>query len=1073
MIAAGGRFAYSTAYRQASLVAVLTTIMSRRRRNKIQALYEAFAELPKDFSAAPFVFLNNTMDASVIGHILDDLCEKGFSTVVLSPRSGLTVPFASDEYWQKLSTIVSHAKALSLKVWLCVDYHQPIGMGAVCGLPIPPDLCSQSLVFRTGRHPDANEHVIGTYLIRGRSVTHLPRHPAKTKCLIVSTTTSNPPTPHSSNAKTIPHGGMGRLDILNPDAIRYYISSVLESLRANLEEYFGNTIVGILIQSPSNQCPFPWTGSLPDLFKKRFGYDLVPSLPSLIEDVGNRITVRTNYYRLISDLTGAFYSAIKDWAQEHNLSFSATIGREGFIETLPHTQGDPYAVLSEMSIPATSYRCAENQYLSDTPPSLAQNFTPKIISSVAHISKEGRALAAVWEGEGWGATPRLLKQTIDCGVSLGITSFFTHGVFPSIIGLRKRDFPPSFYRQMPYWDDATILTDYISRTCLVMSAGHSRADILILFPITSLWANTVGLDRLTKNGKNITSGLNDLIRRLLSDQRDFDFLYEEMIERRMVRCNGGDVVIGSNRYSTLVIPWATDIPASVFTFAENAKKNGVNVIFVGEYPDIIDKQESPTLGIGITLVTDAADLIHYLRQNTARHLSISGNNSDKFLYQRRTFSGADIYFVTYLGHEQFSGTFTLAGAGNLEAWNPEDGRRYGISEFQLTGGGISFRVTFEPGKSWIYVIHSEYTDTLHGLPEPHGHRIGEFFFPGRWKVDYRSDNMLRIDSFRLIRSSPPVPLSPVNDFIRDDRFGLFSKIVIGLVRFFTESIGRVWGIRRKIGYRSFTSMEREIAFYLTAARLGGLTATAQAHYRQVDLVRDAARHMGLFLSTPLPPEGSEFEIEANFIVGHIPARIFLVWEDYGEPTEIFINGILVSDRAESCFVWDRHNKRADLSDIIRWGTNRIGIRSHQPGFPSVIPTIHCVEPVVITGEFDVNMDIITARKETTRHLSWGRNATGNYSGTVTFTSRFHLPQRFAGNTAILELGDVRVSCRVILNGHDLGAKIWPPYRFDITNVLSPGENDIEISVTNTAENLLGTPILSGIVTDPKIIFFNP
>jgi len=209
------------------------------------------------------------------------------------------------------------------------------------------------------------------------------------------------------------------------------------------------------------------------------------------------------------------------------------------------------------------------------------------------------------------------------------------------------------------------------------------------------------------------------------------------------------------------------------------------------------------------------------------------------------------------------------------------------------------------------------------------------------------------------------------------------------------------------------------------------------------------------------------------MVGQIPRRIFLVWEDTGQPIDIFINGVLVSDRGQACFVWDRQNRRAGLSEIIRWGTNRIGIRSRQPGFPSVFPLNHCVEPVVIAGDFDVNMDIITARKETTRHLSWGRNATGNYSGTVSYKSRFRIPKRFAGKVAILDLGDVRVACHVVLNGHDMGARIWPPYRYDVTDAILDGENEIDISVTNTAENLLGKPMLSGITSDPKIVFFDP
>jgi hypothetical protein len=261
--------------------------------------------------------------------------------------------------------------------------------------------------------------------------------------------------------------------------------------------------------------------------------------------------------------------------------------------------------------------------------------------------------------------------------------------------------------------------------------------------------------------------------------------------------------------------------------------------------------------------------------------------------------------------------------------------------------------------------------------------------------------------------------------------------------------------------------------YFTAARILGLSLTGLSRHQQIDLIADATRYMGLFFSTPLPPEGAEFEMEATFIAAYVPHRISLVWEDTGEPTEIFVNGSLVSDRAKRCFLWEKNNRTADLSGIVRWGTNQITIRSRQAVYPSMLPALQWMEPIVLAGDFDVKQDIITAKRETKRHLVWGGKRAGNYSGAVTYRCLFRLPKRFAGKRAILDLGDVRVASRVVLNGLDLGARLWPPYRYEITDALNPGENEIAVTVENTAENLLGIPLLSGIVSDPKIAFYDP
>jgi hypothetical protein len=47
------------------------------------------------------------------------------------------------------------------------------------------------------------------------------------------------------------------------------------------------------------------------------------------------------------------------------------------------------------------------------------------------------------------------------------------------------------------------------------------------------------------------------------------------------------------------------------------------------------------------------------------------------------------------------------------------------------------------------------------------------------------------------------------------------------------------------------------------------------------------------------------------------------------------------------------------------------------------------------------------------------------------------------------LGRVRGTAEVLVNGVPAGVRIWSPYIFDLTDHLSPGENDLEVRVFNT------------------------
>lgn len=51
--------------------------------------------------------------------------------------------------------------------------------------------------------------------------------------------------------------------------------------------------------------------------------------------------------------------------------------------------------------------------------------------------------------------------------------------------------------------------------------------------------------------------------------------------------------------------------------------------------------------------------------------------------------------------------------------------------------------------------------------------------------------------------------------------------------------------------------------------------------------------------------------------------------------------------------------------------------------------------------------------------------------------------------AELEFENVGVTAQLFVNGKDMGQRICRPYRWDITEAVKAGENDIEVRVCNT------------------------
>jgi hypothetical protein len=73
-----------------------------------------------------------------------------------------------------------------------------------------------------------------------------------------------------------------------------------------------------------------------------------------------------------------------------------------------------------------------------------------------------------------------------------------------------------------------------------------------------------------------------------------------------------------------------------------------------------------------------------------------------------------------------------------------------------------------------------------------------------------------------------------------------------------------------------------------------------------------------------------------------------------------------------------------------------------------------------------------------------------FSGTATYQKTFRLsPEALAANRAVyLDLGKVAVMAQVRLNGRDLGILWKSPFRVEATQALQPGENLLEVKVTN-------------------------
>jgi beta-galactosidase/beta-glucuronidase len=82
-------------------------------------------------------------------------------------------------------------------------------------------------------------------------------------------------------------------------------------------------------------------------------------------------------------------------------------------------------------------------------------------------------------------------------------------------------------------------------------------------------------------------------------------------------------------------------------------------------------------------------------------------------------------------------------------------------------------------------------------------------------------------------------------------------------------------------------------------------------------------------------------------------------------------------------------------------------------------------------------------------LNWGLD---QFSGYVDYRTAFVCDAN--DGRIILDLGKVKHMAEVWLNGQCVGARLWPPFEFDISSAVRRGSNELHIRIGNLIANAM-------------------
>lgn len=401
---------------------------------------------PREFTPIPFWFLNGALSHEELRRQLRDFCGHGVYGVVLHPRIGLPerIGYLSDTFFAYIRTAVETAAELDMTVVLYDEGMYPSGSANGQVVAGHPELASQGLTLSE----------TGTLVVRKSGGTIRGIHFGEDD--------GEPYAPPSA-------------DILNPKAVKRFLSLTHEAYWRELKEYFGSTIIGFFTDEPSVlgrnvENMFPWTEGFEQIFTAAGG--VLENLAALFSGEENRDT--RLYRRLILERENeVYYGALSRWCEAHGI---ALMGH-------PH-QSDDIEVERYFHIPGQDmvlrWVAPEKGGL-EGPDSTMGKCSADAARLLGRRRNSNECFGACnRDGNPWQFSGGDMKWYLDWLAVRGVNLFIPHAFYYSIEGKRSGERPPDVGPNSIWWPHYRQWALYMSRLSCLMTDAELYAPVAVL-----------------------------------------------------------------------------------------------------------------------------------------------------------------------------------------------------------------------------------------------------------------------------------------------------------------------------------------------------------------------------------------------------------------------------------------------------------------------------------------------------------------------------------------------------------------------------------------------------------------
>jgi len=963
------------------------------------------------YRPVPFWSWNDRLDPQELRQQINLMHDAGIGGYFMHARGGLLTKYLGDDWFDCIRACVDEGGKLGMNTWAYDENGWPSGFGDGLvnglGLKYQQKYLRLKTVKRSEVKPD--DHTIAFFASDGMSmVENVKKH--EQKRLLRCYFDVNP----------------YYVDTLDGEVIATFLEKIHQQYYQRLEGDDWKGLSGFFTDEPQvSRNGIPWSFTLEREYEKIYGEKLLPLIPQLFMAVGDFRRTRYRFWRLITILfMNNFMKQIHDWCDKHNCRVTGHHVLEETYNSQLTSNGAIMPNYQYYHIPGMDWLGRHIKPVT----------APVQVASVCAQTGKKQILSETFALCGWNVKMEELKWIAQWEMVHGINLICQHLEGYSLKGIRKRDYPASLFRHLPWWGEYRRFNDYISRLGVLLAEGEIRTDVLILHGQSTAWLCFEGKDDNPLN-EQYWNSINQLSELLDTAHVNYHYGDETMIAMHG-KVADGKFVIGRQHYGLLIMPQMKNFSPEVYELLRQFIQAGGKVLAVKNQ---VEPEEmfyiGGEIGSGLADLNNkiiwfdseaklAAALRHYtavcpVTKTGALRPDFDAQLAD-IAFTKRYFTDlagapATVYYFVNNNLEQGYDAEIQVEGSLVERFDPADGEFHPL-HFRSESGTLAVPHYFSPAGDLVLVARSGRTEmpvaeVEYSRRDPARLAGGKkaVDLSGDWKIAAMSDNLLTLDHCafwfdgelqekdsyilnvqdRMLKLKRPVDLELEFTFetTKDYEPGHELFLVMEIPERFEIVVNDT-----KVPYGDHGFLF-DPAFRKTEigklVKTGANTIRLKTRFSQPDHVYECIEASKVFESERNKLSYT-MEIEAIYLAGDFGVKTA------GKPQPLPHEAFRVKNHFTLC---------------------------PRP-VQATLPKLHEADLPFFCGKITVARDFTMAKgEESGRYLVFDRQ--------------------------------MAIVTKFVLNGKEIAAPIWKPFTMALDGYLRSGENHLEIELTTSLRNLLG------------------